>query len=294
MTEKSMTPNNRAWKNRLATIPDFASTTTVNVRRFLAKTDTQCVITEDRVLNEVPIALVYNGISHVVLMATPTDLVAFAVGFTLSENIASLAEIFDIEVMTMSQNIDKNPTPQGIQIDIQLSSRAFEQLKVKRRNLVGRTGCGVCGIESLTQVDTQPSPITTPFDPNWLTLLPVALDNLHRQQPNNQLTGSAHAAAWIVEGNAIQVCEDVGRHNALDKLLGYLAIQGEDVSNGFVLMTSRASFELVSKCSRFNIALLACISAPTSLAVQMATQANMGLLGFCRGEKFVAYHLPTK
>lgn len=242
---------------------------------------------EDSLAIELPIALVYNGISHVVLMATPTNIINLAVGFSLSEAIVpSIDAIYDI---TIKQVAD------GLQVDLQISSQAFANLKQRRRQLTGRTGCGVCGIESLMQLDLNPLIVTNQFKQHWLRNLPNALALLKQNQPINQITGCMHAAAWVTHDKQLQielvkVFEDVGRHNALDKLLGYLAIHNADIQDGYVLMTSRASFELVNKCSRLNIAMLACISAATSLAVTMAQRSNITLLGFCRNDNYVIYH----
>lgn len=242
---------------------------------------------EDSLAIELPIALVYNGISHVVLMATPINVIYLAVGFSLSEAIVpSIDAIYDI---TVKQVVD------GLQVDLHIASQAFANLKQRRRQLTGRTGCGVCGIESLMQLDLNPLTVTNQFRQHWLNDLPTALSLLKQNQSINQITGCTHAAAWVTYNKQLQiepitVYEDVGRHNALDKLLGYLAIQNADIQDGYVLMTSRASFELVNKCSRFNIAMLACISAATSLAVTMAQNSNITLLGFCRHDNYVMYH----
>ncbi len=238
---------------------------------------------QDWVIDEHPVALVYNGLAHVVMMATPVDLEHFALGFSLSEGIITgQHELYDLEVQ---HGLD------GTQILMTVSSRAFAALKDKKRGMLGRTGCGVCGTESLTQLETAVPRISTPYNPAWLDVLPAALAHLPDLQPLNLSTGGAHAAAWVrADGQLLAVFEDVGRHNALDKLLGYLAQHGTDLSSGFVLITSRASFELVRKCALLNIALLASISAPTSLAIRLANQAGLGLVSFCRGEGFVVYN----
>lgn len=171
----------------------------------------------DWLAEEVPIALVYNGISHVVMMATPKDLEAFALGFSLSEGIIhSPQEIYAIDA-TRGCN--------GIEINIELSSRRFAGLKERRRAMAGRTGCGVCGIEQLEDIfrPITPLPFTQTFNLNQLD---SALAQLKQVQTVGQLTGCTHAAAWInPQGELLGGCEDVGRHVALDKLLGIRAKQ---------------------------------------------------------------------
>ncbi len=237
---------------------------------------------QDWVMDEHPVALVYNGLSHAVMMVTPTELENFAVGFSLSEGIINHRnELYDLEIV---QN------PAGTEVKMNISARAFTELKSKKRSLAGRTGCGLCGIESLEQFDVELPMISHSYEPDWLQLIPSALEKLPSHQPMTQTTGGAHAAAWITsKGDLLAVFEDVGRHNALDKLLGYLTLNQHDIQNGFVLMTSRASYELVRKCAKLDIALLASISAPTSFAITLAERSGLGLVSFCRGDGFVVY-----
>lgn len=251
---------------------------TLPVQRF-NKTDSENVL--DHIVQEYPIALVYNGISHAVMMATPTDVELFAKGFSLSEGIlTSLKELYAIEV---------HESELGIEVNMTISSRAFAALKERRRMLVGRTGCGLCGIESLEQLQLDISKITIEPSKEWLEQIPVAISQLKDQQKITALTGGAHAAAWVVQGKIMALFEDVGRHNALDKLLGYLAQENYDTSLGFVVMTSRASYELIRKCAQLNIGLLASISAPTSMAIRLAKISGLTLASFCRGDDFVLY-----
>ncbi|MGR0304339.1 formate dehydrogenase accessory sulfurtransferase FdhD [Acinetobacter beijerinckii] len=235
----------------------------------------------DYIVQEYPVALIYNGISHAVMMATPSDLEVFAKGFSLSEGILqSLNELYSLDIR---QN------ELGVEVDMTISSRAFMALKEQRRMMVGRTGCGLCGIESLNQLYTNLPAVSTQVPSTWLNQIPNAIAQLKVRQKITALTGGAHAAAWVVKGQIVVLFEDVGRHNALDKLLGYLAEQKLDVAEGFVVMTSRASYELIRKCAQYNIGLLATISAPTSMAIDMAKQLNLTLASFCRGDSFVLY-----
>lgn len=240
--------------------------------------------TMDYVLQEYPVALVYNGVSHVVMMATPTNLENLARGFSLSEGVIDqLQQLYSIEIKQHEQ---------GFIVEMQIANRAFMALKQQRRSLVGRSGCGLCGIEHLAVLEPALPRIQHHYNKQWLLQLPKALAALKQRQYLTALTGGAHAAAWVVDGEIVELYEDVGRHNALDKLLGAITQLDYDKSQGFVLMTSRASYELIRKCAECNIALLACISAPSSLAVQLAQQVGLCLLSFCRGQQFVMYNDP--
>ena len=237
----------------------------------------------DWVATETAIALVYNGISHVVMMATPADLEDFALGFSLSEGILESAkQLLDCEIAE---------TDKGIELALTITAEPFAKLKEKRRNLVGRTGCGLCGAESLDQAITEPAMVTTE-----LTLSHEALQKaasaLASQQTLQQQTGAVHGAAYCdQQGEILLVREDVGRHNALDKLLGALAKkeQQQNKEPGFVLVTSRASYEMVAKTISANIPLLAAVSAPTSLAIELAEKSGLTLVGFTRTGRHVIY-----
>jgi len=255
----------------------------VAVRRYQGSREHDHQVTSlvDQVVCEVPVALVYNGISHAVMMATPTDLELFAKGFSLSEGIlSSLKELYSLDIQHSEL---------GVQLDMTITTSAFTALKAHRRMMAGRSGCGLCGIESLEQFHTTLPKVTTSIHPDWLAQIPTAVAQLETQQEITRVTGGAHAAAWVVAGKVAALFEDVGRHNALDKLLGFLAQNQCDVQEGFVVMTSRASYELIRKCAQFNISLLASISAPTTMAIQMAKQAGLTLASFCRGDGFVVY-----
>ena len=239
------------------------------------------VVSDDHVAVETPVALVFNGISHAVMMATPADLEAFALGFAVSEGLlSSAAECFGIELKVSAE---------GIEVHLHVAASAEARLKQSRRNLVGRTGCGLCGIDSLRALDLSPGQIAATDQPTAATVL-KAFDQLPARQPLNALTGAHHAAGWSrLDGELLSVMEDVGRHNALDKLLGQRLLNKQRFDDGFVVMSSRASYELVLKCARLGVPTLATISAPTTLAVDIARQAGMGLFGFCRGQMAVNY-----
>lgn len=240
----------------------------------------------DEVAEEVAVALVYNGISHVVMMASPKDLEHFAVGFSRSEGIIeSPRDIFGMDVV---------PSCNGLEVQIDLSSRRFMGLKERRRALAGRTGCGVCGVEQLTDIGKpiQPLPFTQTFD---LANLDRALQHLSDFQPVGQLTGCTHAAAWVMpSGELAGGHEDVGRHVALDKLLGHRAVEDETWEQGAVLVSSRASYEMVQKSAMCGVEILFAVSAATTLAVEVAERCNLTLVGFCKPGRATIYTHPQR
>ena len=252
----------------------------VLVQRHKQQEVTLC---DDVVADEYPVALVFNGISHAVMMATPQDLEEFAIGFSLSEGIiANAREIHDIEVRYY---------PDGAEVQLTVAQSAFVKLKEHRRTLTGRTGCGVCGTESLRLLDLEPTAILSSSSVAIQhEAIQRILAELPKHQPLTQASGCAHAAAWCDEEGAIhRVFEDVGRHNALDKLFGWMSKQQIDPAKGLVFLTSRASYELVRKAARMNVPVLATISAPTALAIRIAHASGIRLLSFCRDNGFVEY-----
>ncbi|MEN6585522.1 MAG: formate dehydrogenase accessory sulfurtransferase FdhD [Sulfuricella sp.] len=234
----------------------------------------------DTVAEEKPVAFEYNGISHTVMLATPADLEDFALGFSLSEGIVEKpSEVFGIEI---------EEAEAGITVQLKIAGGAFARLKEHRRTLAGRTGCGVCGAESLTQVvrDLPPLADTVPFP---LAALYEGMHRLPALQILQQATGAVHAACRIAaDGSISHVREDVGRHNALDKTLGALA-RADTVSGGALLITSRASFEMVQKSAALGYGILAAVSAPTTAAVRLADKLNLTLVGFLRGNNCAIY-----
>jgi len=241
---------------------------------------------EDLVAVETPVAIEYNGISHAVMLASPANLRDFAVGFSLTEGIIQQAnEMFDCEVIHQ---------PNGVVIQATISSKCFMALKDRRRNLTGRTGCGLCGLETIEQAVRKHDPILHRHVVSEAFLF-GGMQKMQGLQPMHQGCGATHAAAWMdLAGEIVCVREDVGRHNALDKLIGHLALSGCDFSQGVALITSRASYEMVQKCATMGIGLLAAISAPTSLAARLAKDAGVTLIGYMREQSYVVYAHPER
>ncbi|EMG9280162.1 TPA: formate dehydrogenase accessory sulfurtransferase FdhD [Enterobacter cloacae] len=242
--------------------------------------------TPDFLAEEVPVALVYNGISHVVMMASPKDLELFAIGFSLSEGI--IAHPQDIYGMDVVQACN------GLEVQIELSSRRFMGLKERRRALAGRTGCGVCGVEQLNDIGkpVAPLPFTQTFN---LANLDHALAHLNDVQPIGQLSGCTHAAAWVLpSGDIAGGHEDVGRHVALDKLMGRRARESDLWQHGAALVSSRASYEMVQKSAMCGVEILFAVSAATTLAVEVAERCNLTLVGFCKPGRATIYTHPQR
>jgi FdhD protein len=238
----------------------------------------------DHLAEEVPVALVYNGISHAVMMATPRDLEAFALGFSLTEAIIdSASECYGIEVEVGEA---------GVAVHLEIAARAFMALKERRRSLTGRTGCGLCGVDSLDQV-YRDLPVVTRAAPLLRSSVVRALGSLKGEQPLNRLTGATHAAAWCAaDGSLVIVREDVGRHNALDKVIGAMAGLQERDPDGFMLISSRVSVEMAQKTAMAGVAALVAVSAPTAAAIRLAEGCGMTVIAFARGEDFVVYANP--
>jgi formate dehydrogenase accessory protein FdhD len=242
--------------------------------------------TTDQVAEEMPVALVYHDVPHVVMLATPADLEDYAVGFTLSEGLVARAdEIRGVEVAAGAASID---------VRITVAWERFTQLLQRLRNLAGRTGCGLCGAERAEDAIREPAQV-----PEGVGItaaeLHAAIAELGTRQPINARTGSVHAAAWVVPGHGIVlVREDVGRHNALDKTIGALVRGGGDCAGGYMLITSRASYEMVQKCATVGISLLVALSAPTAFAVRLAQRCGLTLVAFARADQHVVYAHPRR
>jgi FdhD protein len=218
---------------------------------------------------EVPVALQINSVPYTVMMATPADLADFGRGFALAEGIVK--ERSDIRgVLVM-------PVENGWAVDIAVDEAALEAARMPRRSIEGRSGCGLCGVENIADVVRVTAPVPHRMRPEAPAILKAAAELPHRQ-PMNRLNRTVHGAAWVSrDGDIKLVREDVGRHNALDKLIGALGGAEADLASGFVLMTSRCSFELVQKAATVGIGALVTVSAPTLLALQIARNAGLYL-----------------
>jgi FdhD protein len=238
------------------------------------------------VAEEVPVALVYNGRPYVVVMGTPADLEDLAVGFSVTEGIvAGASDLRGVEVVRASH---------GIEVQMEVSAMDAERLADRARGLVSRTGCGLCGVETIGDALRVPAVVASTLivtpDAIW-----KAASELSRRQTINNETSTVHGAGWATpDGDLHLVREDVGRHNALDKVLGALARAGRRTGDGFVIVTSRASYEMVQKAAMCGVELLAAISRPTGLAIRFADAANVTLAALVRGESGNVYCHPHR
>ncbi|MFL5608521.1 MAG: formate dehydrogenase accessory sulfurtransferase FdhD [Gemmatimonadaceae bacterium] len=237
---------------------------------------------EETLAEETPVTLAYNLLPYAVMMATPADLEDFAVGFSLTEGVvADAAQILHVDIVRYSQAIE-------IQLDVPAATAAAVS-GARSRRLSGRTGCGICGTAEVERVLRE-----LPAVPSGAAIesgaVVRAMRELASRQPLNDDTGAVHAAGWArADGSLVHVREDVGRHNALDKLIGALVRAGERAEEGFVVMTSRGSFELVQKAAILGVPVLATVSAPTALAVRVAEGVGLALVGFAREERLTVY-----
>ena len=267
----------QAWRS-LETHPEFGADS-LEARVWK---DHQQEKVSDWIARETPVALVFNGISHAVMMTSPGDLEDFALGFGITEGLlASPDELYGVDV---------NEVRQGVEVHLEVASACAWRLRERRRNMAGRTGCGLGGTDSLGQVRRDPP---APTHPIRLTSTAVlrAESSLKSAQMLQKLTGATHAAAWCnLEGEVQLLREDVGRHNALDKLIGAMIRAHIAVDQGFIAITSRASFEMVQKAAMIRAGALVAVSAPTSLAIQTAHECGVALAGLVRdGRRMVAY-----
>jgi FdhD protein len=241
---------------------------------------------EDHIAAEVPVALTYNRLSHVVMMATPADLEEFGLGFSLTEGI-----IDSLDDLTATSVV---PREQGIEVAMTVAEHCYDRLATQRRNLTGRTGCGLCGAETLEQAVRYPPPVGEGLEIS-AQALQKALVSMPEQQALQSITGATHCAAWCgLDGEILALREDVGRHNALDKLIGFLSKTGFDPLEGFLVVSSRASYEMVYKAAKVGMQLIAAVSAPTTLAVDFAMHCGITLVGFARPGRHNIYTGPER
>jgi len=241
---------------------------------------------EAPVAEEVPVALVYNMRPYAVMMATPADLEDFAVGFSITEAIvAGAADIGRVDVTRHAQ---------GIEVQVAIPDAAARRLEERGRALIGRAGCGLCGVETIQEAMREPDPLP-PGPPISVDALWRAERELVPRQVWNAETASLHAAGWFdLDGAPGVVREDVGRHNALDKVIGALAREGRDPAAGFVVVTSRASYELVQKAATAGVRLLAAVSRPTGLAIRLAEACGLTLVALLRSGTANVYTHPER
>lgn len=236
---------------------------------------------------ETPVALSYGGTAHAVMMATPADLEDFAYGFTLTEGIIAAPE--EIE------SIDILEAGAGVDIQIRLKDKANTRFEARRRRLAGPVGCGLCGIESIDEAMRAVPEV----EASRLNLTPgeiaEAVRLLAKQQPFHAATGAVHAAGFYVPGKGVIAArEDVGRHNALDKLAGALARAGIKGATGAVVVTSRVSVEMIQKTAAVGAPFILAVSAPTALAIRTAEAAGVTLVALVRGDEFDVFTHPER
>lgn len=235
---------------------------------------------------ETAVAITLNGSTHAVMMATPADLEDFAVGFALSEGIIAAArEIEGIEVIEQ---------PQGIEARLWLPEARAEAMAARRRAMTGPVGCGLCGIESLEEA-VRPLPEVGAGAALDAAEVDRAVADLSALQALNARTRAVHAAGlWLPGQGVVLVREDVGRHNALDKLAGAMARTGTDGSEGAIVITSRVSVEMVQKCAMAGVSVLIAVSAPTAHALRLAEAAGITLAAIARGDGFEIFTHPER
>lgn len=238
---------------------------------------------DDQIAEEMPVAMLYNGVSFAVMMATPHDLEDFALGFSLSEGLIGCAsDLHAIEQRHLLEGIE-------LAMTVVESAPAARLDRQRERLLPGRGGCGICGTRQLEDAVHQPRHVELGGHISRVAL-EQALAGLHAHQPMNAATGAVHAAAWAdADGNIVLVREDVGRHNALDKLIGAMHHTNIAPETGMLLLTSRASYEMVTKAASAGVKIMAAISAPTALAIELARSAGITLIGFARSGSHNVY-----
>jgi len=235
---------------------------------------------------ETPIALVYDGSTHAVMMATPQDLEDFALGFSLAEGtIDNVSDIASLDVVEQ---------PLGLELRMWMTPGAGHRLAVRRRATLGPTGCGLCGVESLEQALPAVRRVTATLQVSAVEI-EAAMASLAPAQKLNSEARALHAAGfWTLDKGLVMVREDVGRHNALDKLAGAMARMGIDAVSGIIVLTSRLSVELVQKAAQMGAPVIVAVSVPTALAVRTADAAGITLVGIARGEVFEIFTHPER
>ena len=228
---------------------------------------------------ETPVAMHFNGLSHAVMMATPADLEDFGLGFALTEGIVRRADELKF--------LEQNWTPHGVALNMRIPEVRFALLETRERNLTGRTGCGLCGTSTLEAAIRPVRRVTAGGPAVDAAALRAGMERLATMQPYNEASGAVHAAALLTTDGAFFVREDVGRHNAIDKAVGAVMRAGGVPHT--LLVTSRASYEVVHKAAEVGCSLVAAISAPTTLALRLATEAGMTLIGWARPPRFTVY-----
>jgi FdhD protein len=236
--------------------------------------------TQRTIATEIPVSFVYGDAPYAVMMASPDDAEDFAFGFSLTEGIIRAAD--EIRAVKIG------PQAKGLSVEIELAPGRFRDHLARRRAIIGRTSCGLCGVETVEQLPQAEK--LSPAPPVPARAIFTALANLDRNQKLNAATHAVHAAAFCSRDGAIRaVREDVGRHNALDKLIGALIREGVSPREGFILVTSRASFEMVEKSAIFGVTTLVAISAPTSLAIERAEALGLTLAAIARADSMMIF-----
>ncbi|MGY9045819.1 hypothetical protein P775_06915 [Puniceibacterium antarcticum] len=236
---------------------------------------------------ETPVAIVFNGTTAAVMMATPDDLRDFAFGFALTEGFIDAPD--QVEGFEIVQH------PAGIEARFWISAERAAAMNARRRNMLGPVGCGLCGIDSLEQA-IRPLPVLTTTGAIFARAeVATATDALRDHQPLHDQTHAVHAAGFLLPGHGIVLArEDVGRHNALDKLIGAMALSGRDAAQGAIVLTSRVSVEMVQKTVIAGCPVLIAVSAPTAHALRLALGARLTLAAFARGGGFDVYSHPER
>lgn len=261
----------------------FQALLPVSVTRYKAG---QFAATKESVIEELPVAIVYNGTPHVVMMASPVDLEDFLLGFSLTEELISQPS--DL------RNLVIDHFGSGVEINATVSDSCMAGITERTRRLTGRSGCGICGVDSIAAVVRSTRSISSTVS-IAAPAITRAFEELSQCQKLNRASGAVHAAGWAdLNGRISHAKEDVGRHNALDKLVGAVTRAGDDPAQGFVVVTSRASFEMVQKTMMLGSPLIAAISGPTGLAIQLAEEAGLTLIGFAREDRLTIYSHPER